>query len=96
MYARVLINSNTPQNPTGLAYYDSSLPSNEKSAKSYDAYVANNETVYSAVYMSKQTYLVTVNFNANSVVYKKALAPFQIDRMMLTRIQEGGSTGWFY
>ena len=53
MYARVIINSNTPQNPTGLAYYDSSLPSNEKSASSYDVYVASSETVYSAVIISK-------------------------------------------
>ena len=75
VYARVIINSNNPQNPTGLAYYDSSLPmtTNENYSNSYDVFVATIDTVYSAVYMSAQTYLVTLNFNANSVVYKKAL-----------------------
>ena len=96
MYARVIMNSNNPQNPTGVAYYDSSLTSNEKSAASYDVYVATIDIVYSAVYMAKQTYLVTVNFNANSVVYKKALVLLENDEMRLTRIQLGGSTGWFY
>ena len=52
VYARVIINSNNPQNPTGLAYYDSSLTTNEKSARSYDVYVATSDTVYSAAVMS--------------------------------------------
>ena len=47
-----MINKNYPQNPTGLAYYDSSA-ANEKTALSYDVYVATSETVYSAVFMSK-------------------------------------------
>lgn len=64
---------------------------------SYDIYVATNETVYSAGFINpKQTYLVTVNFNNNSIVYKKALVMLQNDFMTLTRIQQGGSTGWFY
>jgi hypothetical protein len=83
-------------NPTGVAYYDGSLPTSEKFANSFDIYVANINTVYSAVYKTGQTYLVTVNFNANTVVYKKALALLQTDWMRLTRIQLGGSTGWFY
>jgi hypothetical protein len=59
--------------------------------------VATNDTVYSAGYITtRQTYLVTVNFNINSVVYKKALVLLQNEYMMLTRIQLGGSTGWFY
>ena len=41
---------------------------------SYDIYIANDETVYSAVLSADQTYLVTVNFNTMTVVYKKALA----------------------
>jgi hypothetical protein len=53
-YARVIINNNNPQNPSGVAYYDSSsLPYNENFAKSYDVYVATSQTVYSAVYMSR-------------------------------------------
>jgi predicted DNA-binding ArsR family transcriptional regulator len=59
--------------------------------------VATNETVYSAGYINpNQTYLVTVKFRNNSVVYKKALVKLQNDWMTLTRIQLGGSTGWFY
>ena len=53
MYARVIIDSNDPQNPKGLAYYDSTLPNDEKYASSLDIYVASNETVYSAGYMPK-------------------------------------------
>jgi aspartate/methionine/tyrosine aminotransferase len=53
VYARIIINSQYPHNPTGLAYYDSSLPSDEKSAESYDIYIATSDTVYSAVYMSQ-------------------------------------------
>jgi bifunctional pyridoxal-dependent enzyme with beta-cystathionase and maltose regulon repressor activities len=49
VYARVIIDSINPQNPTGTAYYDSSLPTNEKMAQSFDVYVATNEIVYSAV-----------------------------------------------
>ena len=58
--------------------------------------MASSDIVYSAVYSARQTYLVTVNFNTNSVEYKKALALLQYDYMRLTRIQLGGSTGWFY
>jgi hypothetical protein len=47
----VIININSPQNPNGLAYYDSSLPTDEKSANSFDIYVATIDTVYSAVFM---------------------------------------------
>ena len=46
----------------------------ERYANSYDINVASNDTVYSAVLTSKQTYLVTIKFDAKSVVYKKALA----------------------
>ena len=59
----MLIDVYDSQNPTGLAYYDSSLVTNERFAKSHDIYVATNETAYSAVIMSAQTYLVKVDFN---------------------------------
>jgi len=81
-----MVDINHLHNLTGIAYYDSVLPTNEKFSNSYDVYVASLDTVFSAVLMSKQTYLVTINFNANSVVYKKALAPLQLNEMKLTRI----------
>jgi hypothetical protein len=52
VYARVINDSNNPQNPTGLAYYDSSLPTNERFSSSLDIYVATSEIVYSAGYRS--------------------------------------------
>jgi hypothetical protein len=70
----------------GLAFYDNLLTNNEAFATYLDVFVASIETVYSAGYISYQTYLVTVNFNANSIIYKKALAFLEIDFMMLTRI----------
>jgi bifunctional pyridoxal-dependent enzyme with beta-cystathionase and maltose regulon repressor activities len=86
VYARVLIDSYNPQNPIGTAYYDSSLSTNERNARVYDVYLASQDTVYSAMLMSRQTYLVTVDFAGNSVVYRKALVLLQNDYMTLTRI----------
>ena len=86
VYARVLIDSYNPQNPIGTAYYDSTLSTNERFARVYDVYLASQDTVYSAMLMSRQTYLVTVDFAGNSVVYRKALVLLQNDYMTLTRI----------
>jgi bifunctional pyridoxal-dependent enzyme with beta-cystathionase and maltose regulon repressor activities len=86
VYARLLIDSYNPQNPIGTAYFDSTLSTNERNARVYDVYLASQDTVYSAMLMSRQTYLVTVDFAGNSVIYKKALVLLQNDYMTLTRI----------
>lgn len=86
VYARVLIDSYNPQNPIGTAYFDSTLSTNERNARVYDVYLASQDTVYSAMLMSRQTYLVKVDFAGNSVVYRKALVLLQNDYMTLTRI----------
>ena len=52
IYSRIVIDSSNLDTPTGLAYYDSSLPSNEKFAKAYDIYVASTDTIYSALCMN--------------------------------------------
>lgn len=96
VYARVLIDSYNPQNPIGSAYFDSTLSTNERNARVYDVYLASQDTLYSAMLMSLQTYLVTVDFASNSVVYKKALVQLQYDYMTLTRILLAGSINWYY
>ena len=46
--------------------------------------------------MEDKIYLVTISFDTNQVVYKKALTLLVDYLMILTRIQLGGSTGWFF